>query len=470
MKTERADLTDEDYETLWKDKTRLIWIMNKSSVGQIDPEILIQLNNRLIELGADYVVQFKIIDPPDISSYYQHLIEMKERTEQVDLFNSGYGSDSLNQTYLFAIKHELFEPLDDYLNSEIGQTLYSSMDPLTWASVTVNGKIYGIAQRRVYATHVLINKQVAAQYNVELPEHISNLADLSELFAQFSTHENKPTALLYYGYDGLHRITNFSYLPSGIAVGYNESGNRYTINPFEHPDIVSLLHTLYEYQKQGYFKMYPYVPSSNDVFAIIAFTYPEIYSGNHYWWYNQPLDVISYPFLDNFYEPAINAVNGVASWSKHKDRAMDLLTKLYTDKELANLLMHGIEGKHYKLENGKAVMLNNLFSALGTEAPVNHWITYPRGLEPLNKEEVYRKLNVEKQASPIMDFQMDSSNITMELEAVMEIYKNYYDKIWNLQVTHPDGLIGELREANEQLKQAGIARVLEEINAQLAVN
>ena len=50
-----------------------------------------------------------------------------------------------------------------------------------------------------------------------------------------------------------------------------------------------------------------------------------------------------------------NDVHGIASWTKHPKESKNLLMLVNTDKELANLICFGEEGKDYSLKNGKVV-------------------------------------------------------------------------------------------------------------------
>lgn len=88
-----------------------------------------------------------------------------------------------------------------------------------------------------------------------------------------------------------------------------------------------------------------------------------------------------------------NCLTAVASWSEHKDEAVEFLDLIHENADYANLLQYGVEGENYVLENGKAVIDEEHYGLMAFSIG-NKWITYPRALEPdtvEEKEQWYRE-------------------------------------------------------------------------------
>ena len=51
-----------------------------------------------------------------------------------------------------------------------------------------------------------------------------------------------------------------------------------------------------------------------------------------------------------------NVMWAISSNSEHPEEAMKLLVKLFTDAELSNLLINGIEGEHYEYNSDKTLI------------------------------------------------------------------------------------------------------------------
>lgn len=100
---------------------------------------------------------------------------------------------------------------------------------------------------------------------------------------------------------------------------------------------------------------------------------------------------------------------GIAAASENKEDAFKLLALAYTDKELANLLVYGLEGVDYILNDGVAVAPNgepiladikHLFTGI-------YEMTYPNSKEHLVVDRITDKKNFyknEAKASPYLGF------------------------------------------------------------------
>src|SRR5690606_3983926 len=119
---------------------------------------------------------------------------------------------------------------------------------------------------------------------------------------------------------------------------------------------------------------------------------------------NVVLAVVAQILSTGYAQKMIGAVDGVASWSEHKDKAFQLLTMLNTDSDLSNLLRYGIKAVHYELDNGKVKQMDSEKVVPGYLSPANRVIAHPEGIEPEINTEVYREMNASAKMSPIAGF------------------------------------------------------------------
>lgn len=463
-------LTSEDYDRLWPDAKKLVWIVEKGVTVDVDPEIFIRFNDLLLEKGADFVVEFIGIDNIiDAENYQSKIRDMKAKGEQVDLLNTG-GSSTYN-TYFEAINDDLLVSIDSYLETEDGQRLFNKFDHKTWERVKVDNHIYGFFNTPIMSmpNYVYLNNAFVNKYNISLPNEIRNLYEMEEVLEFFvNAHKEDDEFIPFYiRLVDYKELTEYAYFENGIAVGYNEKGVPYAYNPFEQTDILELMSIIAHYSNNGYLVSEVDTASrvmQGDFFAVVGSYSPTHYHDGKYDTGEKIVEVSAFKINDD-YVSVPYLVDGIASWSRHKDEAFKLLTMLNTDSDLSNLLRFGIEGKHYELDNGEVKHLDHKHRIPGYYSPANELITHPIGLEPPNKEQVYKELNASAQMSPIAGFTLDESSIATELETI----KGIYDKYENLWTGKEQDVDASLAMANKELQDAGIGKVLVEINHQLEV-
>ena len=157
-------------------------------------------------------------------------------------------------------------------------------------------------------------------------------------------------------------------------------------------------------------------------------------------------------------------MNGISSTSKNPERAMMLLELLYSDKDLYNMMVFGIEDKHYKKIDADFVepIADSGYAGLAWELGNQFNAYYTKGQIKGTWEETI-KVNEEAVASPLLGFNYNGEPTKTEnaqIDAVMAEYK--------------PGLISgtldpekKLPEFLDKLKKAGIDKVIEDMQAQI---
>lgn len=172
------------------------------------------------------------------------------------------------------------------------------------------------------------------------------------------------------------------------------------------------------------------------------------------------------------YSNTFNVVSyGISSNSTKKDDAWKVLEVLYTDPEIATLLVEGIEGENYELaEDGTAGFPVGTTAQDSTYGGVGQFWTYPNpmithptfimGPEFKEKAEEYAQA---VEYSPIIGFKWDYEGLEDEMAAVSKIYDQYYVPLIS-GLLNPEETIPQVLE---ELDQAGMAKILESQEKQL---
>lgn len=440
----------------------LVWLVYDRLL-QENGDIYKKFNELLVEKGADYTVKFVGFDPMDIEINQNKLLSMKENGRQLDLFMTGFGTEEIT-TNTWSVENDLLEPLDGYLQSEQGRKLYDQFDEKIWDRVKINETIYGLNNNSemYYPTAIYINEEVAESLGVEVPKEIHGLDQLEELLKQVNIkNDGKIIPFAYAGSD-LRHLTGYDFFGNGIAANYNTDGIPYVLNPFEDPDVVALLESFERLEKENYWKNEQAV-QRGQFLSYITTLDPLTYVDGTLYHFDEPIKAKAFPLGDDFIVPLMSDVTGIASWSENKEEAFDLLTRINTDPDLSNLLSYGIEENHYTLEDGAVKYLKDRAQIPGYFSPANRLLTHPEKHEPKDKEKVMKDWLAKAEKSPIMGFELDSTKIEERLREIETIYENYYD-LWLVKGIDLDE---QLKEVNQQLAEAGIEHVLEEINGQL---
>ena len=73
------------------------------------------------------------------------------------------------------------------------------------------------------------------------------------------------------------------------------------------------------------------------------------------------------PFDSTYITLQGNGVTGICKHSKQKDLAFQAIAAVYTDKELSDLLLYGIEGEDYQLKDERVVINKIIIIMIGLE-------------------------------------------------------------------------------------------------------
>ncbi len=435
----------------------------------ISKNALIQFNKTLMSKGYDFAVKFV---PLDSDNYLQDLDEYEVKNGSFDIVNSGsniYGSP-VNNAYQL-IQNGYFFPLDDYLSTESGKKIFEMFDQKQWDSVKVDGRVYTIPYAGVGARefNFVFNKKYVSEK--DLAGFNGNIADLKPLLEKIPTSDGFSHIIMSLGFlENIYPYIDCDSQYYGLALSHDGKGAH---NPFEYAPFREFLSSYHDYYKKGY--MNYEVPSYAEGMDYKVqqdflnsgnfFVYVE---GNYVDYEAIGAETITYQIEPLYIQSRPSVTAGIPQNSEHKDEAFQLLSLVHTDNQLANILVYGEEGVDFKLENGIAqtmdggipdIRLNDYCLGLyGSVSPTaNETIIVDRATDRKN----YFKDKVK--ASPYLGKNFDPTGYEDIITAIYKIYEENYD-IWTR-----DDIEAEMDRVNQELKAAGIDKLVDAMNEQFGI-
>ena len=363
------------------------------------------------------------------------------------------------------------------------------------AACSFKGSIYGIPTMKPIALTPMIvyRKDIAEELNLDF-SNVNSPADLTEIFRQVkAAHpEMTPVAAVNAGNIGLQlTVPNTDYLsddyytPKGVIMN-----DELVVKDFyatdEFKEICELARTWYledlvMKDAATTSSTAAELASTGNYFCYIAsYSYPEedtaksleAQSGG----YPLGAKIIGSAFLDT---TAINALTWcIASTSKVPEAALKFLDLTFTDVDIVNLLIYGIEGRDYvKNDDGSvdypegqdpATVPYTAQLSCGTLG--NFFNMYPMGGTSAESLEWELKQNKEAKTSVAMGFTFDNSRVKSQYTAVANVISQYLP---GLVCGSVDPEV-DIPEFIERLNDAGMQEIIaakqEQLDAWVAAN
>lgn len=166
----------------------------------------------------------------------------------------------------------------------------------------------------------------------------------------------------------------------------------------------------------------------------------------------------------------VNACWAIAGNSEQPDKAMQMLNLMYTNSDVANLLINGIEGKNYKIvdESNKIINYADGIDSSTTDYSVVGWawpneqITYVWEGDDADVWNQLGEFNASAHSSPAKGFLFNNENVLNEVTACNNIVAKYQNGLIT-GCLDPDEAIPEM---TQELKAAGIDTIIAEKQAQ----
>ena len=449
------------FDESYKDKIKLKWVYN--DLVNLSNRQKKSVNDRLLEMGKKYVIDFSAFES---DTYEESVNELNASDSPADIIcagETGEGSGTFR-----AYSNGWFMDLTEYMNSEDGRVLKDNIPDNLIESCSVNGKCWGLTTFTLsfadYAYY--INSDVLTQLGLEADDFLYKTPDeIKEYLEMVDLEKITP----YYIYNDTNNIMDFIpgvYRVKGVTSDAFSAGisEPHVENIFENEKAVTWFKTISDFKKAGLLTESSTKSSfficqglANDfnldvqekTISYLKDKFPD--SG----------EIIIVPFENGAVTTMDYSITGVCEKSKEKELALDCFTTVMTDSEISTILINGIEGVDYVInDEGKATpkqgtnvgWVNALYFG-------NKFLSIPLYNEVSNLREEQDKLHT----LPTTGKYIDISGYDDRISLINKIMNNYYGLV-NGNFEDVDATI---EEAKAELKAAGADEIIDEINRQI---
>lgn len=416
----------------------------------------------------------------EVNKYLKKEINATVKMTQIDwgdwdqkmqvIINSGEPFDiafTNGSTYVQNAQKGAFLAIDDLLNEE-GKELKDALDPALLEGVKVDGKVYGVPSNKEAARQTVytFNKRLVDKYNFDITT-VKTLEDLEPMLEVIKENEPNITPMAtfkaYLPYDYIFN----GEMPFAFPL---EGETDKVINFFESDLTLQTYKTMHKYYKAGFIKAD--AATSKDSWPMdVENWFVRMGDSQPYadllWSRSAKYDVVSVPAEapTTFNDSVSGAIQAISTTSENPEKAMEFLNLLNTDPYLRNLVDKGIEGVHYeKNEDGTIKDLPARIERYNvpTYSLGNHFILNLYENDPKDKWEKFKEFNESATAAPSLGFHFNSDPVRSELASITNISKEFYPALATGSVDPEEFL----PKYNKKLKEAGLDKVLEEIQKQ----
>lgn len=369
-------------------------------------------------------------------------------------------------------------PLNDLLES-YGKEMYEQIPESDWRCVSIDGEIYKVPNNKEKASDFgfLMRKDILEETGVKM-EDIKDFQGLHDLFIKVKElHPDMypvvPDFNLMFKtmpYDGLGDQL-------GVLDLWSDPNSTTVVNKAETQSFKDWCEMIYSWVQEGL--VMPDAASNSESAASI------IKSGKGFGYFShmkpgfetESEASMGYEMVSWKFREALSQTSGVGiGWcinnnSGDPERAMAFLNLMYTDPEIANLCINGIEGVHYEVKdeaNGiigypEGVDATNVgYSRLAWAWP-NEIISYVWETDEPDIWDQLQEFNANATDSPAKGFSYDNSNVLNQVTACTNVNNKYLAAVTGGSLDPEEALPEYIAE----LKAAGIDDIIKEKQAQL---
>lgn len=445
-----AALTFGEVQAAYPNKTVLTWAV----VEHFDLPTVMQtekINEYLDSLGKSYAVCFVPVN--DFTGGYTTY-----RAAVEDMIAGGADIDIIyGRAIPSMVFSGIYAPITDYLKDS---PVYSLMPRNYWLANTIGGEIYtmGDPEELIGKSYTYyVNKELSDKYGYDLEKPVLEQLDILEAV----NGGEKCSVFVTSGY--MYYPSCFINTRCFDYGAYWSDEDNCAKCIFDSKDYIERLKIVYTLKQLGYAS---YTKDNMIRDKVFIYAIPSVYKA-------ETGDVqsleIKRGIQDEYYRVDIDKEyilqnvytgNGVASISKHKDEAFDLLATAYSDPVLNNLLAYGAEGENYILENGQAKVLDYTWR---TACFANKLICLCEKVESPDRREILRDAVENAHSDEAIGFKFKNFEISEEIAAVNDVMYSDFQNTAPLAKNDFDEMIAEYRQ---KLYDAGLQTIIDEVNSQ----
>lgn len=445
------------------------WYMCKSCENVSSKDTVLKEANRVLGESLGLTLDLRMVD---MGNYQQKMNVILSSREEFDIAFI----QQPDQFYKNA-KDGSFVELTDELLEKYAPNILSSLEDYMWKLGSVEGKVYGIKGEMPLALHpsLVFKKDLVEKYNFDY-KSVKTLADLEPFLEQIKKNEPNIYPLLRQAPDR----SDLRYTDRDFAgTVFDEEQGKYLCE-LDVDEIVENYRVRNDFYKKGYM---PKDANTRTEYMT------ECKSGNYavmcntgYYTEDGSKTTAAYGFPCVETSMGLKVVttksggmNCISTTSKKPEKALQLLNEVWKDDYLLNTLAYGVEGVDYTVDEERSAEIGSK-SVIVNSGAMQTWGIWHNWLGPLwtqwdsgwNRVEALaemRELNKESTISDVFGFKFNSDKVKSEYAKVSSI-REKYSTIFSAGCM--ENFDEYLADARKQLADAGIDKVLAELNAQFA--
>lgn len=391
-------------------------------------------------------------------------------TSSGENYDIAYSSNYINNAQRGA-----YADLTDLIQ-EHGSEMLEYIDESYIQGNTVDGKLYAVpVQGNTFAQQMFtFNPTYLEKYDLDV-EGVETIDDLEPLLAV--VHENEPNVAAISAGQGWRIGKNLDYIIDAVVpVAVDMDGDQTKlINPYEEGEgILPMLDAMHRYYNLGYVPQdaatsQTEYPTDGDTWFVRQETQGPQDFGDYLLRRVTGKELTSKPFTRPIKSAAQSRMANfvISTTSQYKEEAMKVLNELNTNPELLNGLVYGPEDVNWE-KTGEDNRVRFLEPYFETNTYMSAWNLANNDIlyldENITDEQIeYKEESMANaEASPILGFVLDTSDIRTEITNVSNVSAQY---IPGLHTGTLDPAVG-VPEYLEKLEEAGLNTIMEEAQRQ----
>ena len=368
--------------------------------------------------------------------------------------------------------------MDDLLATYAPETK-GSISEEDWACVTVNGSIYGIPMNKdkARARGFEMNKQIADELGLDYSKPVS-YAELEDMLRKVK--EAYPDIYPCVPNGGSMNFPTWSSDVLGDSLGVLENclnDSTEVVNLFETESFREYCSYIYKWVQEGL--MMPDGANTDESYATyigsgVGFgTFTPLKAGFEAEETRKcGVEIATVQLYDAHSTTSmVNACWSIAGNSEKPEKAMEMLNLMYTNPDISNLFINGIEGNNYQFVDKENKIIDYVdgvdasttnYSVVGWAWP-NEQITYVWNGDESNVWNELSKFNASAKASPAKGFVFNNEEVLNEVTACNNVIEKYQNGLIT-GCLNPEEAIPKM---TGELKVAGIDTIIAEKQKQL---
>ena len=404
--------------------------------------------------------------------------------EQINLaLTSGEPIDMLNYNNVSGqlatiVRNNYATPLDDLLE-EYGQGAKEVIDPVDLDACRFGGVLYALPDQKDTSRNsgFSMRKDIVDELGIEVPEY-GTYEDMHDILVK--VHEAYPDM-----YPLVPTWANGGYQetlpidPLGDSLGVLEDAttdSTEVVNLYATDSYREYCEMMYQWNQEGLVMPDATTTTENNLLAGNGFAMFENWKpGKEYENYKSTGKEVVFMKVheDNIkYTDLANGNSFIIPYSsENPEKAMELWSLMYTNADVSNLLINGIEGVHWEYTDDTKTFINTPEGVDPNASGYSSvdWAWPNQQITPVwegNPEDLWDQLNEFNEsgiASPAMGFSWDSNPVLNQVTACNNVISQYNTALrWG--VLNPDETIDQF---NSELEAAGMNDIITEKQKQL---